>query len=205
MVQFEAGYRWWRADVERGQRWCCLNLTIHVWLCPKFLWANLLKISSVDFVFLLWELPGKKDSMVFVSLTVSLSLCLFCLCLCLCVSWSKLDQWLDPQCGLDSRVHPLTRSLNTVHSFISFHIPGIEAWNTNNMQICGSLALFKTRPVCAVGKRALLSQAHRLGLPTHPADSVPCLTAPSHTSFSSQPNLQEVLPLLYLLNSRSKE
>ena len=141
------------------------------------------------------------------SLWLSLCLfdCLFCLCLCLCVSSSKLDQWLDPQCGLDSRVHPLTRSLNTVHSFISFHIPGIEAWNTNNMQICGSLALFKTRPVCGVGKRALLSQAHQLGFPTHPANSVQCLLAPSHTPFSSQPNPQEVFPPLYLLNSYSRE
>lgn len=115
---------------------------------------------------------------MFVSLRLSLCLfdCLFCLCVY--VSWSKWDQWLDPQCGLDSWVHPLTKSLNTVHSFISFHIPGIEAWNANNMQIRGSLALFKTRPVCGAGQRALLSQTHQSGLPAHSANSIPCLLTP---------------------------
>lgn len=123
-----------------------------------------------------WKLHGKKDLVVFVSLSPCLYDCL--LCLCACVSWSKLDQWLDPRCGLDFWVHPLPRSLNTVHSFISSHIPGSEDWNANNMQICGSLALLKTKPVCGACQRTFLRPNTPVRTSNSPCWLWPCILAP---------------------------
>lgn len=96
------------------------------------------------------------------------------------VFWSKLDQWLDPHCGLDFWIHPTTWRLNTVHSFISFHIPGNEAWNTNNMQICGFLVLLKTKPVCRGCQSALLRPGTPVRTPGCSANCTFCLLAFLH-------------------------
>ena len=126
-----------------------------------------------------WKLPGKKDSMVFVSLRLSLCLfhCLFCPCLCLCLLIQA-----EPVIGPSVWSGFLSPPLNQESEYCSFIHCTPHTWNwilnTNNMQICGSLALFKTRSVCGASQRALLSQTHqsRLNPPCsqHPLSPCPC-------------------------------